>query len=78
MHKRSVLMSIDKTESPVNAGESSPVLSRRFSVAPMMDWTDHHCRYFMRKLSKHALLYTEMVTTGALLHGDRERFLRHE
>ncbi|WP_183133641.1 tRNA-dihydrouridine synthase, partial [Pseudomonas cannabina] len=52
--------------------------SRRFSVAPMMDWTDHHCRYFMRLLSKHALLYTEMVTTGALLHGDRERFLRHD
>lgn len=53
-------------------------LSRRFSVAPMMDWTDHHCRYFLRILSKHALLYTEMVTTGALLHGDAERFLRHD
>ncbi|OSR78048.1 tRNA-dihydrouridine(20/20a) synthase [Pseudomonas syringae pv. actinidiae] len=44
----------------------------------MMDWTDHHCRYFMRLLSSQALLYTEMVTTGALLHGDRERFLRHD
>ncbi|RMS20749.1 tRNA-dihydrouridine synthase [Pseudomonas coronafaciens pv. garcae] len=44
----------------------------------MMDWTDHHCRYFMRLLSRHALLYTEMVTTGALLHGDRDRFLRHD
>jgi tRNA-dihydrouridine synthase A len=43
----------------------------------MMDWTDRHCRYFLRQLSAHALLYTEMVTTGALLHGDRERFLRH-
>jgi tRNA-dihydrouridine synthase A len=42
----------------------------RLSVAPMMDWTDRHCRYFHRLLSKHALLYTEMVTTGALLHGD--------
>lgn len=42
-----------------------------------MDWTDRHCRYFLRQLSKHALLYTEMVTTGALLHGDRERFLRY-
>jgi len=53
-------------------------VSRRFSVAPMMDWTDRHCRFFLRLLSKHALLYTEMVTTGALLHGDAERFLRHD
>ena len=52
--------------------------SRRFSVAPMMDWTDRHCRFFLRLLSKNALLYTEMVTTGALLHGDTERFLRHD
>jgi tRNA-dihydrouridine synthase A len=44
----------------------------------MMDWTDRHCRYFMRLLSREALLYTEMVTTGALLHGDRTRFLRHD
>ncbi len=57
--------------------ESRPALSRRFSVAPMMDWTDHHCRFFLRLLSKHALLYTEMVTTGAILHGDHKRFLRH-
>ncbi len=41
----------------------------------MMDWSDHHCRYFWRLLSKEALLYTEMVTTGALIHGDRKRFL---
>jgi tRNA-dihydrouridine synthase A len=45
------------------------------SVAPMMDWTDRHCRYFHRLLSRHALLYTEMVTTGALLHGDVPRHL---
>lgn len=51
---------------------------RRFSVAPMMDWTDRHCRFFLRLLSRHALLYTEMVTTGALLHGDAARFLRHD
>jgi len=51
-------------------------IQRRFSVAPMMEWTDRHCRYFHRLLSQHALLYTEMVTTGALLHGDAERFLR--
>ena len=49
---------------------------RRFAVAPMMDWTDRHCRYFHRLISHHALLYTEMVTTGALLHGDRNRFLQ--
>jgi tRNA-dihydrouridine synthase A len=42
----------------------------------MMDWTDRHCRYFHRLLSRHALLYTEMVTTGALIHGDVPRHLR--
>jgi tRNA-dihydrouridine synthase A len=41
----------------------------------MMDWSDHHCRFFWRLLSRKALLYTEMVTTGALIHGDRGRFL---
>ncbi|MCR8960184.1 tRNA dihydrouridine(20/20a) synthase DusA [Variovorax sp. S2] len=46
------------------------------SVAPMMDWTDRHCRYFHRLMSRHALLYTEMVTTGALVHGDVPRHLR--
>ncbi|WP_198084083.1 tRNA dihydrouridine(20/20a) synthase DusA [Variovorax sp. E3] len=46
------------------------------SVAPMMDWTDRHCRYLHRLLSRHALLYTEMVTTGALVHGDVPRHLR--
>src|SRR3954452_8709259 len=49
-----------------------------FSVAPMMDWTDRHCRYFHRLLSRKALLYTEMVTTGALIHGDVERHLRFD
>jgi len=51
--------------------------SHRFCIAPMIDWTDRHCRYFHRQLSQHALLYTEMVTTGAILHGDRERHLKH-
>jgi tRNA-dihydrouridine synthase A len=45
------------------------------SVAPMMDWTDRHCRYFHRLLSRHALLYTEMVTTGALVHGNVPRHM---
>jgi tRNA-dihydrouridine synthase A len=47
----------------------------RFCVAPMMDWTDRHCRAFHRTLSRRARLYTEMVTTGAVLHGDLERLL---
>ncbi len=50
--------------------------SRRFSVAPMMEWTDRHCRFFHRLLTQRALLYTEMLTTGAVLHGDRTRLLR--
>ncbi|NNK37541.1 MAG: tRNA dihydrouridine(20/20a) synthase DusA [Xanthomonadales bacterium] len=51
------------------------VLDRRLNVAPMMDWTDRHCRRFHRVLAPSALLYTEMVTTGAVLHGDRERLI---
>jgi tRNA-dihydrouridine synthase A len=50
----------------------------RFCVAPMMDWTDRHDRYFLRLISGRARLYTEMITTGALLHGDRTRFLRFD
>lgn len=46
------------------------------SVAPMLDWTDRHCRFFHRLLSRHTRLYTEMVTTGALTHGDVQRHLR--
>ncbi len=50
-------------------------MSSPISVAPMMDWTDRHCRYFHRLLAPSARLYTEMVTTGAILHGDRDRLL---
>jgi len=50
-------------------------LPHRLCVAPMMDWTDRHCRFFHRLLSPHALLYTEMVTAPAVLHGDRARLL---
>lgn len=46
-----------------------------FAVAPMMDWTDHHCRYFHRQLTKNALLYTEMVVADAAIHGPRDRLL---
>ncbi|WP_277949342.1 tRNA dihydrouridine(20/20a) synthase DusA [Chromatium okenii] len=52
--------------------------SRRLSVAPMLDWTDRHYRYFVRLITRHTLLYTEMVTTAALLHGDRNRLLRFD
>jgi tRNA-dihydrouridine synthase A len=65
------------TESAEDAGnrgeaEASPWF---LCVAPMMDWTDRHCRYFHRLLAPHARLYTEMVTTGAVLHGERARLL---
>jgi tRNA-dihydrouridine synthase A len=52
--------------------------SHRFCVAPMMEWTDRHCRYFHRLLTRRALLYTEMIATGAVLHGDRARLLRYD
>jgi len=58
------------------ADQAPVVPSRRLSVAPMMDWTDRHCRVFHRHISKHTWLYTEMVTTGALVYGDVERHLR--
>jgi tRNA-dihydrouridine synthase A len=57
---------------PVTVPNPSPW---RLSVAPMMDWTDRHCRYFHRLITRHTRLYTEMVTTGALLHGDVARHL---
>jgi tRNA-dihydrouridine synthase A len=59
----------------VNELETVDYNRNRFCIAPMMDWSDHNCRYFWRLLSRQALLYTEMVTTGALIHGDRDRFL---
>src|SRR5260221_368155 len=61
-----------------SASPSVPALppdSHRLSVAPMMDWTDRHCRYFHRLLTRRARLYTEMVTTGALIHGNQPRHL---
>ncbi|WP_352689348.1 tRNA dihydrouridine(20/20a) synthase DusA [Mesorhizobium sp. M0208] len=50
-------------------------VSRRFAIAPMMDWTDRHCRFFHRQLTREALLYTEMVVADAVIHGARERLL---
>ncbi len=53
-------------------------MSHRLSVAPMMDWTDRHCRFFLRRCAPHVRLYTEMITTGALLHGSVERHLEFD
>ena len=67
-----------------NRDPMSPLLSPsghnpwRLSVAPMMDWTDRHCRWLHRQLTRYTRLYTEMVTTGALLHGDVARHLRFD
>ena len=56
----------------------NPTDSRIFSVAPMMDWTDRHCRFFLRLLTPSARLYTEMVTAAALIHGDAEKLLQFD
>lgn len=58
---------------PIATPDQNP---HRFCIAPMLDWTDRHERYFLRLITQHALLYTEMVTTGALIHGDIDRHLR--
>jgi tRNA-dihydrouridine synthase A len=67
---------------PINAGVSADLsrgkLDRRISVAPMMDWTDRHCRYFLRGFSPDLLLYTEMITAAAILRGNRERLLAYD
>nr|WP_271273793.1 tRNA dihydrouridine(20/20a) synthase DusA [Aliamphritea hakodatensis] len=65
---------VKTTNKPINPQDT---VNRRFTVAPMMDWTDRHCRYFHRLISSQAVLYTEMVTTGALIHGNTERFLKY-
>ncbi len=58
-----------------NIAQNGQMSSHKISVAPMMDWTDRHCRYFHRLLTRHTRLYTEMVTTGALIHGNQPRHL---
>jgi len=59
----------------MSATTHSPGDLHRLSIAPMMDWTDRHCRYFHRLLTRRAVLYTEMVTSAAVVHGDRERLI---
>ncbi|KTG16036.1 MULTISPECIES: tRNA dihydrouridine(20/20a) synthase DusA [unclassified Guyparkeria] len=68
-------MTIDRADNLPVTATANPW---RFCVAPMLDWTDRHYRFLARQLSRHARLYTEMVTTGALLHGDVERHLRFD
>src|SRR3954452_24794675 len=58
--------------------ENKKPMDRRFNVAPMMEWTDRHCRFFHRLLTRRALIYTEMITTGAVLHGDRVRLMGYD
>ncbi len=66
------------TDKPNKDKENSVITTNKnFSVAPMMAWTTRHCRYFHRQISRHALLYTEMVTTGAILYGEHQRFLQY-
>jgi len=65
---------VDKSSRPTACGHGDN--KKVISVAPMMDWTDRHCRYFHRLIAPSILLYTEMVTTGALKFGDKDRFLR--
>ncbi|WP_295579825.1 tRNA dihydrouridine(20/20a) synthase DusA [uncultured Lamprocystis sp.] len=66
------------TGNPATEGDSRKYKGSRLSVAPMLDWTDRHCRYFLRLITRHTLLYTEMVTTGALIYGDQDRHLRFD
>ena len=67
--------SINRIDCPPVIPPTLHMLDRRLCIAPMMDWTDRHCRFFHRLLAPSALLYTEMVTTGAILHNDPARFL---
>jgi tRNA-dihydrouridine synthase A len=66
---------------PRNLARLAPgvtALDHRFCIAPMMEWTDRHCRFFHRLLTRRALIYTEMITTGAVIHGDRARLLGYD
>src|SRR6202789_1103037 len=70
-------MQVDMLENPPSSRESVQAIDRRLCVAPMMDWTDSHCRYVHRLFAPHALLYTEMIVATALLRGDARRLLEH-
>src|SRR5438552_14701016 len=63
---------------PTGYDETVHFQEHKFCVAPLMDWTDRHCRFFHRLMTRRARLYTEMLTTGAVIHGDRQRLLGFE
>src|SRR5204863_5132601 len=60
---------------PVHLSSTMNAYAHPIAIAPMMDWTDRHCRFFHRQLTRRALLHTEMIVADAILHGDRERLL---
>jgi len=62
----------------MSTSSNDHAMNKKISIAPMMDWTDRHCRYFLRLLTPNARLYTEMVTAAAIVHGDAERLLRYD
>src|ERR1700737_2274333 len=67
--------SMNSERMAISSREVSKISHPRFCIAPMMEWTDRHCRFFHRLLTRRARLYTEMITTGAVLHGERARLL---
>jgi tRNA-dihydrouridine synthase A len=69
---------MNRAQVTLRSQESSKMNPWRFCIAPMMEWTDRHCRYFHRLLTRRARLYTEMLTTAAIVHGDRSRLLRFD
>jgi tRNA-dihydrouridine synthase A len=72
------MTSFEHSPSPAEPGSAARPIDRRLSIAPMMDWTDRHERYFLRLIAGRALLYTEMIPTGAIVRGDAARFLRFD
>jgi tRNA-dihydrouridine synthase A len=81
----SINPSAERNSGQSNSGQSNSSMAQgssapyhRFSVAPMMDRTDRHCRYFLRQISQRTLMYSEMVTTQAILHGDRAKLLGYD
>lgn len=73
-----MLLKDDAAPMPAADHRVATRIAARLSVAPMMDWTDRHCRVVHRAMSARALLYTEMVTSAAVIHGDRDRLLGHD
>ncbi len=71
-------MSVSKPDTTSSKSSVASSQQRRICVAPMLDWTDRYCRYFLRLISQHSVLYTEMITTGALLHGDTNYHLAYD